>query len=255
MEFCGGLCLAIIFFAIPGFVFKALLSLLKTSGLPLIVPALFMAAVGAAIGNYRVFRNVGRAETGKAISIAMIVISFLVMVIYGITRSADYTQATGMMTATPTTQIQATSTRPQTTSTPTAIKVSPTSTRLPIIVFTTPLAATPIPVSTGSAPLDIDFFIDSVQVEADTIRLNVTIRRRSGNALDWYSDENRKTEIYLEDKSRRYELVKMGGIFTKDARLQPQQSYTGWLVFKKPSANSFVFHYPDVKPVQINLSR
>ena len=147
------------------------------------------------------------------------------------------------------------------TPTPTRVaRVTPTPTRVSTLVNRTPLSGpsfplkiTPVAVSSSHNPLAIDFLIDDIEPGQDTIRFDITIKRRTSSSLSWTSDENRKSQIHLTSNSHQYKLIRMGGIFIQNTSLQPGQSYKGWFVFEKPKENTFTFHYPDVKPVPVEL--
>jgi hypothetical protein len=101
--------------------------------------------------------------------------------------------------------------------------------------------------------LVIAFVVESVERDANTIQLNITITRIANTPLRWGSDEGRENQIFLRAGSSRYELVEMGGIFTKDTTLQPDESYEGWFTFEMPDEDTFTFSYPDVEPIEIEL--
>ncbi|HOT93455.1 MAG TPA: hypothetical protein PLN71_17995 [Anaerolineae bacterium] len=62
--------------------FSFLLSSLKASGVPIVVMAIFMAMVGAAIGNYRVFKNIDRTKWGYVTSIVIVLFACAGIVTY-----------------------------------------------------------------------------------------------------------------------------------------------------------------------------
>jgi hypothetical protein len=114
-----------------------------------------------------------------------------------------------------------------------------------------PLEATPRAAAAGLAPLAIDFLVDGIEFDQDSVKLNVTIKRRADTSLSWTSDESRRDEIYLTAGSQRYELLDMGGIFVQNTALQPAESYQGWFSFEKPGDDAFTFCYPDIEPLPI----
>ena len=143
--------------------------------------------------------------------------------------------------------------------TPTSVPARPSATSTsrptptPVVEPFAPIEATPRSVSEGFPPLVIAFVVESVERDADTIQLNITITRIANTPLRWGSDEGRKNQIFLRAGSSRYELVDMGGIFTQDTTLQPDESYDGWFTFEMPDEETFTFNYPDVEPIEIEL--
>jgi hypothetical protein len=123
-------------------------------------------------------------------------------------------------------------------------------------VSTFPLKATPIAVAAEAKPLAIDFLIAGITTGPETLTFDIIVKRRSDTQpLPWFSDADRKEEIYLSIGSQRYLLIELGGLFTQDTTLQPGQSYQGWLTFERPGQDRFTFHYPDIKPLRIELEK
>lgn len=135
--------------------------------------------------------------------------------------------------------------------------LKPTATQIPKPTPTTPLVikATPKAVSEKKEPLAIDFLIDGIEIDADTVEFHITVFRRANTSLPWETDEGRRDKIYLQGNSNRYRLINMGGLFVQNTTLEPQTSYKGWFIFAKPTEGNVIFHYPDIEEVEVNLTQ
>jgi len=130
------------------------------------------------------------------------------------------------------------------------------ATRVPTPQTGFPVKATTIAVAAGQSPLEIDFLIGDIDLTKKIISLNITVKRRkSAGSLEWSSDESRANEIYLKRGTQKYKLLDMGGLFAKDTTLKAGQSYDGWFSFERPDGDRFMFYYPDIKPVLIDLNK
>jgi hypothetical protein len=108
--------------------------------------------------------------------------------------------------------------------------------------------ATPIVQREGAAiAWRVRFMIDSVDLEADAIRLNARIER-TGDAPDRWTPYGLDDAIWLQGQRGRAALIEQGGVFAQETTLLPGQSYSGWMRFERLPESTFELVHPNIQP-------
>ncbi len=101
----------------------------------------------------------------------------------------------------------------------------------------------------------IRFTIDKIEVDQSEIIFYIAIHRIGATNLSWYGDEDNLDSIFLQAGEQVYPALATKGVFKDEqTELLPDEIYQGWIKFSRPMETRFSFHYPDMMPVEIDIS-
>jgi hypothetical protein len=137
----------------------------------------------------------------------------------------------------------------------TSVSITPVFQKSEVAIPTLPLnSEIKFPILVSQTHFQIQFSIDNIQRDTNSLTFFVTISRTGSGTLEWHSDRENLDQIFLVSNDVIYPAVDVNGIFNDEVTiLKPGETYQGWIKFDVPREKTFSFNYPNMDSVHIQL--